>query len=175
MSLTHELQRLDSILRELATIDFGYPLGENVITAPTTGATAALREAGLAEITGLSDLYAACDGISMPDIHTGYFVKPLRKVLSYDLSSEPRKVIFESEVSVVPFGSTGGGSLFVVDQKTGQVLLLAPGPLHEGRYDARRSKARVVAEDIPHFVRMVIDDAAAYVHNEQGHRYLTDE
>lgn len=175
MPIIQQLRRLDSILRELAAIDFGYPLGENAIAPPPSGAAAALSEAGLAGISGLSDLYSACDGISMPDVHTGYFIKPLRKVLKYDLASEPRTVILQTEVPVLPLGSTGGGSLFVVEQDDGRVLLLPPGPLHEGRYDGRHTKTRVVAEDIPHFVEKVIDDAAAFVRAEQEHRYLTDE
>ncbi|HEX4614157.1 MAG TPA: hypothetical protein VH092_38595 [Urbifossiella sp.] len=175
MSIPQQLQRLDSILRELAEIDFGYPLGENTIAPPLSGAAVALSEAGLSRVGGLSDLYSACDGISMPDVHSGYFIKPLRKVLKYDISSEPRAVLLESESPVLPLGSTGGGSLFVVEQDGGRVLLLPPGPLHEGLYDGRHTNARVVAEDIPHFLGKVIDDAAAFVRDERGHRYLTDE
>ncbi len=175
MSIKEKLRRLDSILRELTAIDFGYPLGENTVTPPDPVAADALAEAGLDGIKGLSDLYSACNGISMPDVHTGYFIKPLRKVLEYDLTSEPKTVILETGIPVLSLGSTGGGSLFVAEREGGRVLLLPPGPLHEGRYDGRHTKVGVVAEDIPLFLDRLIDDAAAFVSDEHGHRYLADQ
>lgn len=175
MSITGKLRRLDSILRELAAIDFGYPLGENTVTPPIPAAADALVEAGLDRIRWLSDLYSACDGISMPDINNGYFIKPLHKVLKYDLASEPKTVLLDTEISVLSLGSTGGGSLFVVEREIGRVLLLPPGPLHEGHYDGRHTKAGVVAEDISLFLDRLIDDAAAFVREEHGHQYLTSQ
>jgi hypothetical protein len=174
MSIHQLLQRLESVLRELAEIDFGYPLGENKIASPTSGAVAALSEAGLSHVGGLSDLYSACDGINLPDIHSGYFIKPLRNVLHYDKSSEPRTIILDSELPVISLGSTGGGSLFVVEQNGGRILFLPPGLLHDGIYDGRQTNVRVAAEDILHFLGKLIDDAAAFVRDEPGHRYLTD-
>jgi hypothetical protein len=169
------MRRLDSILHELTAIDFGYPLGENTIIPPRLGATDALAKTGLTKVRGLLDLYSACDGISMPDVHTGYFIKPLRKVLEYDPASEPRTVLLETEIQVLPIGSTGGGDLFVVERESGRVLILPPGPLHEGRYDGRHTKVRVIAEDISRFLDRLLDDAAAFVRDERGHQYLSDQ
>jgi hypothetical protein len=157
----------------LATFDFGYPLGENTVFPPKPAAAEALAEAGLDRISGLSDLYSACDGISMPDVHNGYFIKPLRKVLGYDLTSEPKTVLLDNEIPVLSIGSTGGGSLFVVDREGGRVLLLPPGSLRDGRYDGRHTKVEVVAQNIPLFLDRLIDDAAAFVRDEHGHQYLT--
>lgn len=75
---------------------------------------------------------------------------------------------------VLSLGSTGGGSLFVTERQGGRVLHLPPGPIHEGRFDGRRTIVRVVAEDISHFFDLVIDDAEAFVRDEQGHLYLAD-
>ena len=175
MSITQKLRRLAAILDELTVIDFGYPLGENTISPPRPEAIAALTKAGLSGIEGLTALYSACDRISMPDVYTGYFIKPLRRVLMYDPSSEPLTILLESEIPVLPLGSTGGGSLFVAERQGGRVLYLPPGPLYEGRYDGRQTSVRVVGEDIPHFLELVIDDAEAFVRNVQGHRYLDDQ
>ncbi|MDR3620843.1 MAG: hypothetical protein P4L85_15940 [Paludisphaera borealis] len=96
MSITQKLRRLTAILDELAGIDLGYPMGENTISPPKSGAVALLAEAGLSAISGLNELYSACDGISMPDIHNGYFIKPLQRVLEYDPASEPRTILLGS-------------------------------------------------------------------------------
>ncbi|WZO98751.1 hypothetical protein EP7_000339 [Isosphaeraceae bacterium EP7] len=174
MSITQKIRRLATILDELATIDFGYPLGENTISPPRPGTIALLAEAGLSGVGGLADLYSACDGISMPDVHTGYFIKPLPGVLNYDPSSEPLAILLEAEIPVVPLGSTGGGGLFMAERQGGRVLHLPPGPLHSGCYDGRQANVRVVAEDIYHFLDLVIDDAEAFVRDDQRHRYLVD-
>jgi hypothetical protein len=174
MSITQKLLRLAVILDELALIDLGYPPSENTISPPRAEAVAILTEAGLSGIDGLSDLYSACDGISMPDVHTGYFIKSLRRVLEYDPSSEPLTILLEDVIPILPFGSTGGGSLFVVERQGGRVLYLPPGPLHEGRYDGRQTNVRPVAENISRFLDLLIDDAEAFVRDERGHRYLAD-
>jgi hypothetical protein len=175
MSITQKLRRLATILDELAVIDFGYPPGENTISPPRPEAIALLAEAGLAGVEGLADLYSACDGISMPDVHTGYFIKPLLRVLNHDSSSEPLTILLETEIPVIPLGSTGGGSLFVAERQGGRVLHLPPGPLHRGCYDGRQTNVRVVAEGISHFLDLVIEDAEAFVRDEQGHRYLVGQ
>jgi hypothetical protein len=175
MSIAQKLRRLATILDELAVIDLGYPPGENTISPPRPGAIALLDEEGLSGVEGLADLYSACDGISMPDVHTGYFIKPLLGVLKYDPSSEPLTILLETEISVVPPGSTGGGGLIVAERQGGRVFHLPPGLLHGGCYDGRQANARVVAEDIPHFLGLVIDDAEAFVRDDRGHRYLADQ
>lgn len=174
MTIAEKLLRLATILDELAAIDLGYPQGENTILPPSAGAVALLAEAGLAGIEGLTDLYTACNGVSMPDVHNGYFIKPLRRVLKCAPSSEPSTILLEDAIAVLPLGSTGGGSLFVAEREGGRVLHLPPGPLHEGRYDGRHINVRVVAESIPSFLDLLINDAEAFVHGDQGHRYLAD-
>lgn len=175
MSIHEQISNLESILRELAAIDFGYPLGDNLVAPPGEQANYALAEAGLDGISGLLDLYSSCNGISMPDVHNGYFIKPLHKLLEYKPASEPRTVLLDAELEVIPLGSTGGGDLFVVERKSGRVLLLPPGPLHDGLYDGRQTNVKVVAEGIPQFLDELICDVEAFVHDKQGHRYLSDQ
>jgi hypothetical protein len=175
MSIAQKLRRLATILGELALIDLGYPLGENTISPPRPGAIVLLGESGLSGVGGLADLYSACDGISMPDVHTGYFIKPLRGALNYDPSSEPLTILLGTEIPVVPLGSTGGGGLFVVERQGGRVFHLPPGPLHDGCYDGHQTNVRVVAKDISHFLGLIVDDAEAFVRDDRGHRYLVDQ
>jgi len=175
ISIAQTLRRLATTLGELDLIDFGYPLGENTISPPRSDAIALLAESGLSAVKGLAELYSACDGISMPDVHNGYFIDPLWRILNNDPSSAPRTVLQETEISAVTLGSTGGGGLFVADRQGGRIFHLPPGPLHDGRYDGRQANVRVVAEDISQFLDLIVDDAEAFVRHDQGHRYLDNQ
>jgi hypothetical protein len=154
-------------------IDFGYPLGENIIRS-AEGRKYSISELGTSCAKWLVPLYSVCDGLSFPDVHVGYFIKPLERVLSFDRSSEPDRVILDREIAVVPIGSTGGGALFVVDCEHGSVLLLPPGPLHDGRYDGTRAMIKVVAESVPRFLEALLDDVRAFVKNKIAHAYISD-
>ena len=172
MRPTEIIEQMKEELVELAKIDFGYPLGENVVHA-------ADRPDGLppvfSSIDGsrwLASLYCACDGLSFPDIHNGYFLKPLWRVISFDRSSEPDIVVLDREIRVLPFGSMGDGSLFVVQCEQGGVMLLPPGSLNDGRYDGRGTKVSEVATTVPHFLELLLADLTAFVNDDNQHTYL---
>lgn len=166
-----ELRRLRD---ELMGIDFGYPLGKNEVPLP---GKVKISSAALDRITGeaareqLASLYAQCDGFSFPDVHVGYFLKPTAKLESYDRASEPDTLLLEGVHEVLPLGSTGGGSLFVLDGQAGSVLLLPPGPLHDGQYDANCLEVREVATSIEQFIEKLTSDVRAFVKDTE-HSYL---
>ncbi len=172
MNPSESIDRIKAKLPDLYAIDFGYPLGDNLVRD-------ANRPNGLPETfvskrgaNWLASLYLACDGLSLPDVHSGYFLKPLDRVLSFDLSSEPDTVVGEQELAVLPFGSTGDGSLFVVDCDRGRVLLLSPGPMREGRYDGLKGKVKEVAATVPQFVERLCCDLQAFINDDQQHNYV---
>ena len=159
--------------RNAVAFDFGYPLGENVVRD-------ADRLDGLPEAftskdgsQWLASLYLACDGLSLPDVHSGYFVKPLAKVISFNLASEPNTIVGMHEVAVLPFGSTGGGDLFVVECESGRVLLLSPGPMCNGRYDGLRGSVEVIAATVSQFLERLLRDVQAFIENDQEHSYIS--
>lgn len=173
MNPSESISHIKAILPTLYTIDFGYPLGDNIVREPN-------RPKGLPESfkakrgTGwLESLYLACDGLSLPDVHSGYFLKPLDRLLSFDLSSEPNTIVGEQPVAVLPFGSTGDGGLFVVDCDRGRVLLLPPGPIRDGQYDGRAGHISEVAATIPGFVERLYHDVQAFIDNNPHHTYIT--
>jgi hypothetical protein len=174
MSLNTIFEQMTALLDELAKIDFGYPLGENVVRLRKNpiDSSAALETNGECGARWLSELYAVCDGLSFPDVHVGYFIKPLQRVIAYDRSSEPDKVFLGREIRVVPIGSTGGGSLFVVECESGNVLLLPPGLMKEGRYDATNTKTRVVAPGLVAFLELLLADLRAFVNDDSKHAYI---
>jgi len=172
MTPSEAIGHIKAKLPDLYRIDFGYPLGDNVVR--DAGRSHGLSEAFMSTkgAKWLASLYLACDGLSLPDVHSGYFLKPLERVLSFSRSSEPDTIVGEQEVAVLPFGSTGDGSLFVVDCERGAVLLLSPGPLREGRYDGPNGKVKEVAVTVPQFAERLYRDVEAFIDNNQQHSYL---
>jgi hypothetical protein len=174
MSTTQKVQRLRGLLRNLSQMDFGYPIGEQVVRPPQSAEVvrSALSSAGLAGASSLADFYAACDGMSLPDVHVGYFIKPVMRLVAFDPASEPHTVKLQGDSAVVPIGSTGGGSLFVMDRQTGGILLLKPGSLHDGVYHGTPSSVVMVASDMGNLFDIVIADVDAFVGDDRQHHYI---
>lgn len=174
MTIKESVSELRSLRDELMKINFGYPLGDNSVY-PLTGVDRSSivleRIANTTAKEQLMALYAECDGFSFPDVHVGYFIKPSAKLDSFDRSSEPDTLILDDIHSVLPVGSTGGGSLFVVDCETGQVMLLPPGLLHNGQYNGRGLNVREVANSVEKFLERLVSDVRAFV-NDMEHSYL---
>lgn len=174
MAIDENIAELRRLGDELMEADFGYPLGSNGV-APTIATT--LLPTVLDRVTDnaskeqLMSFYSQCDGFSFPDVHIGYFVKPSKKLDSFDRSSEPDTLLLNEPFAVLPIGSTGGGDLFVLDCQAGAVLLLPPGPLHDGQYDATGLEIREVASSIEQFVKRLTADVSAFVKGVE-HRYL---
>ncbi|MDB5342829.1 MAG: hypothetical protein JWP89_1206 [Schlesneria sp.] len=172
MTVSESIQRMTNKLVELYKIDFGYPLGENVIRKVDRRNGIPSAFVSTNGSTWLNELYSACDGISFPDVHVGYFLKPIERVISFDRSSEPTTVVLDHEFSVLPFGSTGGGGLFVVGCDLGNVMLLPPGPLHDGRYCGIGQNVKHVAATVPIFVDLLSSDLSAFVNDDRDHIYI---
>src|SRR5262245_50128178 len=73
-----QLIQLQNLLEKLKEIDFGYPIGTNVIKPPSRDLETrdGLHGVGVLQ-DQLFEFYSSCDGISMPDVHAGYFLKSL--------------------------------------------------------------------------------------------------
>lgn len=161
------------LLEEMERIDFGYPLGANVVLAPQTSRTAKEPLAFVAARidSALMDFYSYCDGISAPDVHVGYFLKPLAKLLVTRPDSEPSELIGPIAGSVVSFGSTGGGGIFALRLTEKDVLYLPPGPLRHSIYDGTLGQVKRLAPDFSSFLCLLVADIQAFVKNRR-HHYL---
>jgi hypothetical protein len=167
-------ERLQYLLNQLDTIDLGYPVGENEVSQPLDNITVEerLRHAGAAEFDELREFYAHFDGLSLPDIHIGYFIKSVTQLGDLNLSSEPVRINGEYSDDILPFGSTGGGGLFVLRKATRDVLHLRPGLLEDGLYDATRGRADLIADSFFEFLDFLLADVQAFIENQTGHRFL---
>jgi hypothetical protein len=174
MLMSHKLERLDRILRELAEIDLGYPQSQNRIASPIPGAAAALAASGLDGVPLLAEFYMLCDGINMPNIRNGYFIDSHARLLASDSDSVLRIVRRDSDTPVVCFGSTCGGGLFAVERDSGRVLLLPPSLLRDGVYHVRESDMKVVATSIAHLLDRLIEDAVAFVRDDRCHAFMSE-
>ncbi len=173
MSEMTVISQMKARLTDLYNTDFGFPLGENVVYPAFH--TNGLPKAFLS-ITGskwLGDLYLNCNGLSFPDVHVGYFIKPIERVMSFDLSSEPNVVLLHREFGVLPFGSTGGGDLFVISCDSGNVLLLPPNLISNGYYDGRNVRVSQVADSVSRFVQRLLEDLSAFIDDDQEHIYIS--
>jgi hypothetical protein len=168
------IKNVQDLVGRLKGLDFGYPLGINDIFPPQ-GANVidkGLKDAGAWDFDELRTFYGNCDGISLPDVHVGYFIKSITKLCVMDTSSEPVKITGEFAGDVVSFGSTGGGGLFVLSKVSGDVLHLAPGPLDNGIYDGNRGRVKQISGSFFEFLERLNADIQAFVENDAGHRFI---
>jgi hypothetical protein len=100
-------------------------------------------------------------------------LKPLSRSLRLDPSSEPHVVLLEQATDILPFGSTGDGSLFAVVCQRGHVLLLPPGPIFQGKYDATDANVQEAAATVPLFVERLLSDLTAFLRGDRQHRFLS--
>jgi hypothetical protein len=94
-------------LVELAHQDFGYPLGTNEIREPSSAGPTSVP-------SHLGELYDACDGLSAPDVHVGYFIDSSSRVASAAERGEPGLVAGVRNCPIHVFGSDGGGGRFAI-------------------------------------------------------------
>jgi hypothetical protein len=163
-----------ALLHRLKKVDLGYPLGANEVLPPSDSYTVH-HALGIARAGGLDELrafYASCDGVSLPDVHVGYFIKPVTKLGNVDPSSEPLRITGEYAGEVLPLGSDGGGGLFVLRRAAKGVLHLTPGPLERGVYDGKRGKVTLISGTLFAFLDRLALDLQAVVENQTRHRFM---
>lgn len=154
-------------LVELAGQDFGYPLGINELREPQSSRTATVPP-------HLDRLYSLCDGMSLPDVHVGYFLDAASRTASAAQRGEPTVVVRESEFPVHVFGSDGGGGRFALALHDGSVYYLpASGAISAGRFiEDGAAPARVLAASVSEFLDRLQKDVRAFVRGDDGHKYM---
>jgi hypothetical protein len=165
---------LRSLLEMLRHIDLGYPMGINELfdPKPRLAVNERLSDLGLHRVAGLVQFYSNCDGVSLPDVHTGYFIKPIGQLTVSRPESEPTSINGQFAGDVQTIGSTGGGGLFVLRKKEQDILYLPPGPISRGVYDGTRACPKQIARHFDSFLDMLLGDLSAFVENTPNHTYI---
>ncbi len=71
----------------LLTSYLGYPFGENVVfpPAPLADMEMSLEHAELGDHPALREFYSASNGLSLPDVHVGYFLERVNDLANEDV------------------------------------------------------------------------------------------
>jgi hypothetical protein len=167
--------RMETALEELRDIDLGYPQDENVLGPPAGPAALAefASRAGLDPRSPLVDFYRACSGVSLPDVHVGYFIHEPGLVLRGLEGGEPRRLTGPYARAVVVFGTDGGGGRFALGADgDGEVLYLGEGAVHDAVFDDADGQVQTLAPDLPAFLERLLADVEAFVNDEEGWEFM---
>jgi len=168
-------EELDAELRRLETMDLGYPQGKNALGLPADGGVLArfgekFHEFPLDEFLSF---YAMSDGADLVDIHNGIFLHSLAQILEGLDSGEPTRITGEHAGAILPFGSDGGGSRFVL-KANGTVLKLSDGAVHDSTFDGVNARiVQQVGGSFTGFLERVLQDVQAFVRHTPGWQFLT--
>lgn len=165
-------------LGRLRSIDFGYPLGDNVVFPPVEHArvTDVLVKEFETEpfFAEFEEFFGVCNGLSMPDVHNGYFVHSV-----FDLCAErhlskslPVALTGVETGEIRVFGSDGGGGLFAIRFGSGEVLYLSAGKVSSGEFYATQNSLSIVAASFGSFLLRFLEDLEAFISNRDQHNFM---
>jgi hypothetical protein len=154
------------ILDELASQPSDYPLGSNELREKS-----ASHEGLPAEF---EPLYAVSDGMSLPDVHIGYFIDPAHRVSSAAQRGEPTVIEGKSMMPIHVFGSDGGGGRFALGTGDHAVYYLpSSGAVKNGVFvEDEVATVRRVAGSLIDFLWLLKADIEAFVNGHENHVYI---
>lgn len=161
------IKAVRSTLANLASQDFGYPLGVNEVRERS-----AVPHAGLP--LKLEALYGAFDGVSLPNVHVGYFIDPASRVVSAAERGEPTLVEGDRPITIHVFGSDGGGGRFALGMNDGAVYYLpSSGAVEDGKFlESPTARVCQVATSVSGFLERLRMDIEAFVRDDIEHEYM---
>ena len=166
---------MQASLVQLRAVDLGYPQGQNMVRPPASSESVDMlrRETPLFGDAGLYHLYEVCDGVTLPDVHNGYFIHAVALIARGVASGEPRALSQPGAGSeeVLVFGSDGGGGRFAVRRNPlGEVVHLASfGEVRNGVYDGR---VRTLAPSVESFLERLHADLDAFIACTEGWSFM---
>jgi hypothetical protein len=156
---------------------FGYPPDDHEIAGPTDASiideTIRDHSGSIPEV--LLELYREIGEVSLPDLHVGYFIHPLERVVDgLGVGGDPLRMGGSWNVPIVVFGSDGGGAMFALGMPSGSpVYMLPEGPVRDQIYVDRMQPARVVADDLGGFLAKLKASIEAFLAGDiEGSRYI---
>lgn len=160
-------EELTSLLADLSTMDLGYELGANIVRQPAKTLPRIPAQ--------LEPLYAVCDGVSMPDMHVGYFIDNAQRVSEAASRGEPVTMSGASTRAIAVFGSDGGGSRFALSLGDGAIFYLPLAGVEKRQFvEDELVSAHRIAASVIEFLELVNADVRAFVRGDRAHRYVVD-
>ena len=165
MNYHYAVNQVKTLLTQLRNIDFGYPLGDNILREPSVGIFPADGDE-------IAEFYCYCDGLSWPDVANGYFIYKRADFGMAKNEYDPTSIEGDLGGEISVLGSTGTGVLFARRNEDGRILSLPPSKIKANVYDNTDSRAKVVAGSLNEFFLKLTEDLNAFVEDEAGHSYL---
>ncbi len=169
-----DFHKLKTALSEFETIDLGYPKGVNRISVNVTNKIAK-NELSLPD--DLASFYSHVHEISLPDVYVGYFVMTLNALARFSKEERIPTHIQRADQHepIVAFGSTGGGDIFAVPQKTGEPVYFLPSYGVTGAtFSADINPVYVVADNLDAFLKKIMSDIYALIERKPNWHFLVD-
>lgn len=174
MEINTWLQEIGIQLELLEKIDLGYPKIENeILPVATPELLDAISETFSAKLPEqFAQFYRNCGGLSLRNIHNGYFIVPLHIILKSAELSLPVKISGKNSGNVIPFGSTMGGEMFALRADTGQVVFIPEGLVENGVYYEKDDEIKVIANDFYGFLDRLMTDVKAFINRDEDWDYM---
>ena len=175
MDMNNWIKNSNILLKELANIDFGYPLDDNTIRLPRKKniVDIALSDVGALD-DALLDFYISCNGLSWADVYNGYFINAIEDLHGKRQTNDlmPSEVKGKLKGRIIVFGSDGGGALFAIRKSEKDILYLPAGRVENGIYDDTAGNVRIIGGTFSEFLEKLLRDLRAFVLDEEGHIYI---
>ena len=170
--------KLTRMVADLGEGDSGYDGSEDLILEPPDKAelAALLLLAPVRTRSFLGQLFGDCGGVTLPDLHTGYFIdtaEKIRRRLVEKSPLEPRTLESDLGADVVCFGSDGGGGRFAFVAAADEgVWYLPVGGVFDGVFRNLQTPIVRVGRDASDFGDRLIADIEAFLDDKRGWKYL---
>src|SRR4029078_2016519 len=108
----------------------------------------------------LHPFYLVCDGVSMPDVHNGYFLDRASQVVCAQDFDLPMRIqlLDTTLIAVRVFGRDGGGNMFALGENDGAIYLLPNAGVESGTYFEDKPGVRRLAGGLIEFLWMLHTD-----------------
>jgi hypothetical protein len=172
MNYNKWMEDLSVVVADLSGINLGYPQGENIVRRKTREKVIKIPSAYELTATDLAEFYNCCDGVSLPDVQNGYFIKSLSDLIEGFEKSEPRRLQGSMSNEIIVFGSTGGGNRFVQLQPNGMIVKLGNGFVKDRLFHATIESATIISQNFDDFLELLLGDVRAFVSADEAHLYI---
>lgn len=167
--------RVTFAIAELEKLDLGYPLSGNLLHAPAgeTGLKQLSEESLVSESSPLLAMYRQLDGLSLPDVHNGYFIHSVELVLRGLDGGEPRRITGELARPILVFGTDGGGGRFAIGADgDGEILHLGEGQVEDSVFDGADGRSRLISSSLGIFLEQLLEDTEAFIRGDEDWQFL---